>query len=124
MAWWPYIRQHNEAVSRIDFMSPGSEITTDYAPGEAFDVQQHDGSMLRLRKLHADYNPSDRYAAMSYMQAHAARGEVVTGLLFLDPLANDLHTALNTSTTALNALGMEQLSPGAATLAKINDSLR
>jgi 2-oxoglutarate ferredoxin oxidoreductase subunit beta len=47
---------------------------------------------LRLRKLHADYNPTDRYAAMSYMQQHQARGEVVTGLLYLDPLATDLHT--------------------------------
>jgi 2-oxoglutarate ferredoxin oxidoreductase subunit beta len=45
---YDYIRQHNEAVSRIDFMTPGCEITTDYAPNEAFDVQQHDGSMLRL----------------------------------------------------------------------------
>ncbi len=31
---YDYVRQHNEAVSRIDFISPGSEITTSYAPGE------------------------------------------------------------------------------------------
>jgi 2-oxoglutarate ferredoxin oxidoreductase subunit beta len=43
--------------------------------------------VLRLRKLHADYDPTDRYAAMSYMHEHQARGEVVTGLLYLDPLA-------------------------------------
>jgi 2-oxoglutarate ferredoxin oxidoreductase subunit beta len=121
---YDYVRQHNEAVSRIDFMTPGTEITTTYGPGETFDVLQHDGTTLRLRKLHEDYNPNDRYAALSYMNAHAARGEVVTGLLFLDPLANDLHTALNTSKTPLNALQQDQLTPSSAVLAKINASLR
>lgn len=121
---YDYVRQHNEAVSRIDFMTPGSEISAEYAPGEVAEVTQHDGSVLRLRKLHADYNPTDRYAAMSYMQQHAARGEIVTGLLYLDALATDLHLALNTSESPLATLGPTQLCPGAATLAKINASLR
>ena len=46
----------------------------DAAPGEVVDVRQHDGSLLRLRSLHADYDPTDRYAAMAYMQEHQARG--------------------------------------------------
>ena len=87
---YDYVRQHNEAVSRIDFITPGSEITAEYAPGEVVEVQQHDGSVLRLRKLHDDYDPTDRYAAMSYMNAHAARGEVVTGLLYLDRIGHRL----------------------------------
>jgi 2-oxoglutarate ferredoxin oxidoreductase subunit beta len=69
------------------------------------EVQQHDGSMLRLRKLHPDYDPTDRYKAMSYMHAHQARGEVVTGLLYVDPMATDLHMALNTTDKPLNTLG-------------------
>lgn len=121
---YDYIRQHNEAVSRIDFMTPGSEITTEYAPGTMVEVPQHDGTVLRLRKLHDDYDPTDRYAAMSYMQQHAERGEVVTGLLYLDPLATDLHTALNTSATPLNAFGAAELCPGSEVLDKINASLR
>jgi 2-oxoglutarate ferredoxin oxidoreductase subunit beta len=121
---YDYIRQHNEAVSRIDFITPRSEITTQYAPGEVVEVRQHDGSLLRLRKLHSDYNPTDRNAAMNYMQTHQARGEVVTGLLYVDPLATDLHTALNTSDTPLNMLGVQQLCPGAGALDRINASLR
>jgi len=121
---YDYVRQHNEAVSRIDFMSPRDEITTEYAPGAVVDVPQHDGSVLRLRKLHADYDPTDRYAAMSYMNAHHARGEVVTGLLYLDPLATDLLTAMNTTRVPLNALGEAELCPGAQALEKINASLR
>jgi 2-oxoglutarate ferredoxin oxidoreductase subunit beta len=121
---YDYVREHNEAVSRIDFMTPRSEIRTDYAPGELVEVQQHDGVTLRLRKLHADYDPTDRYGAMAFMQAHQARGEVVTGLLYVDPLATDLHAALNTRDTALNALGSPQLCPGAKALDQLNDSLR
>jgi 2-oxoglutarate ferredoxin oxidoreductase subunit beta len=119
-----YVRQHNEAVSRIDFMTPGEEITTTYAPGEAVDVPQHDGSVLRLRKLHADYDATDRYAALSYMQQHAAQGEIVTGLLYLDPLAGDLHASLNTVAAPLQSLARDTLCPGSAVLQKINAGLR
>ena len=121
---YDYVRQHNEAVSRIDFITPRSEITTEYAPGEVVEVPQHDGTVLRLRKLHPDYDATDRYAAMSYMNEHQSRGEVVTGLLYLDPLATDLHTAMNTSHRPLNALGAAQLCPGVQALEKINASLR
>ena len=121
---YDYVRQHNEAVSRIDFIPRRSEITTEYAPGEVVEVEQHDGTSLRLRKLHTDYDPTDRYAALSYMNAHQARGEVVTGLLYLDPLAVDLHVALNTSDTPLNKFGVKQLCPGSQALAKINAGLR
>jgi 2-oxoglutarate ferredoxin oxidoreductase subunit beta len=121
---YDYVRQHNEAVSRIDFITPRSEITTDYAPGQVVEVQQHDGSTLRLRKLHPDYDPTDRYAALSYMNEHQSRGEVVTGLLYLDPLATDLHTAMNTSHRPLNTMGVAQLCPGVKALDKINDALR
>ena len=121
---YDYVRAHNDAVSRIDFITPRSEITTAYGPGEVVDVQQHDGSTLRLRKLHTDYDPTDRYAAMSYMQTHQARGEVVTGLLYIDPLATDLHTALNTSEQPLNTMRADVLCPGSKVLDKINASLR
>ena len=79
---------------------------------------------MRLRKLHADYDATDRLGAMNHLQLHQARGEVVTGLIYVDPKADDLHAALNTSSRALNALAEPELCPGAATLAKINASLR
>jgi len=121
---YDYVRQHNEAVSRIDYMIPGEEITAEYPPGEVIDVPHTDGTILRLRKLHADYDPTDRYAALAYMHQHAARGELVTGLLYLDALATDLHLALNTCDTPLNALGEAALCPGSAALKSINAALR
>jgi 2-oxoglutarate/2-oxoacid ferredoxin oxidoreductase subunit beta len=121
---YDYVREHNEAVSRIDFISSRDEIKIDMAPGEVMDVRQHDGSLLRLRSLHAGYDPSDRYAAMAHMQRHQAMGEVVTGLLYVDPLATDLHNALNTSDRPLNSMGKPQLCPGSKALDRLNDSLR
>jgi 2-oxoglutarate ferredoxin oxidoreductase subunit beta len=119
-----YVREHNEAVSRIDFISSKTEITTEYAAGEVVEVRQHDGSMLRLRKLKDDYNPTDRLTAMNYMQSHAARGEVVTGLLYVDPLATDLHLSMNTMDAPLASLGPKDLCPGKAALDKINAGFR
>jgi 2-oxoglutarate/2-oxoacid ferredoxin oxidoreductase subunit beta len=121
---YDYVRQHNEAVSRIDYVSPGEEITAGYAPGEVIDVPHHDGTTLRLRKLHADYDPTDRYAALSYMHQHAARGELVTGLLYLDALSTDLHLALNTCDAPMNELDEATLCPGSAALNAINAALR
>src|SRR5216110_972093 len=54
---YEYVREHNEAVNRLDFMTPREEITVDYAPGTIEIVEQHDGSKLALRKLAADYDP-------------------------------------------------------------------
>jgi len=121
---YDYVRQHNEAVSRVDFMTMHSEISVDYPAGGVIDVPQHDGSVLHLRKLHADYDPTDRYAALSYMNAHHARGEIVTGLLYLDPIAPDLHISLNTSDQPLNSLREKDLCPGSKALDKINAGLR
>jgi 2-oxoglutarate ferredoxin oxidoreductase subunit beta len=119
-----YVREHNEAVNRLDFISGREEIVTEYAPGSVEVVAQHDGSLLKLRKLHADYDPHDRVSALGYLQHHTARGEIVTGLLYVDPEADDLHDHLDTVATPLNALGEAELVPGSAALAKLNASLR
>ena len=80
--------------------------------------------LLRLRKLAPDYDPTDRLSAISHLQLHQARGEVVTGLLYVDPGAEDLHDHLHTVQMPLNQLGDAELVPGSAALAAINDSLR
>jgi 2-oxoglutarate ferredoxin oxidoreductase subunit beta len=121
---YDYVRHHNEAVNRLDFIEHREEITADYAPGEVVNVPQHDGSTLRLRKLAPDYDPTDRIKVMNYLQERAAAGEVVTGLLYVDPNPADLHEHLNTVETPLNQLDVRELCPGAVTLERINASLR
>jgi len=121
---YEYVREHNEAVNRLDFIDVRAEITVDYAEGEMIDVTQHDGAIVRLRKLSAKFNAHDRVAAMNYVHERQAKGEVVTGWLYVDPESHDLHEHFNTTDTPLNRLGAESLSPGAKTLEKINASLR
>jgi len=121
---YDYVREHNETVNRIDFIKQHSEITVAYQPGEVTEIEQHDGSILRLRKLTNDYDPTNRYSALSYVNEHQAQGEVVTGLLYIDPDATDLHTALNTCDQPLNSLALDKLCPGSDILSKINMSFR
>lgn len=121
---YDYVREHNEAVNRLDFIEGKSEITTDYEPGTVIEVPQHDGSVVRLRKLTPEYDPTDRIKVMNYLQERAAAGEVVTGLLYVQPDAADLHAHLNTVDTPLNQLSERELCPGSVALERINAALR
>jgi 2-oxoglutarate ferredoxin oxidoreductase subunit beta len=80
--------------------------------------------VIRLRKLAPDYDASNRIGAMSYVQSRYAEGEIVTGLLYLEPDPRDLHGSLNTVAVPLNQLGERELCPGAAALEKLNASMR
>jgi 2-oxoglutarate ferredoxin oxidoreductase subunit beta len=61
---------------------------------------------------------------MAYVQSRYAQGEIVTGLLYVHAGARDLHSSLNTVNQPLNQLAERDLCPGAAALAKFNDTLR
>jgi 2-oxoglutarate/2-oxoacid ferredoxin oxidoreductase subunit beta len=121
---YDYVRAHNDAVNRLDFISSRDEITTDYAPGETRDVMLHDGGTIRLRKLDESYDPTDKVGAMAFLEAHRAAGEVVTGLLYLHPDSADLHDALETVDVPLNTLTDADLVPGSVVLSGVNASLR
>ncbi|MEZ5461633.1 2-oxoacid:ferredoxin oxidoreductase subunit beta [Dokdonella sp.] len=121
---YEYVREHNDAVNRLDVIPTRSEILVDYEPGESIEVAQHDGSTLRLHKIEPDYDPRDHIAATNYVQQHHAKGEVVTGLLYVDPDPSDLHQHLGTVEAPLNRLGVGELSPGLDVLDRINAGLR
>jgi 2-oxoglutarate/2-oxoacid ferredoxin oxidoreductase subunit beta len=121
---YDYVREHNEAVSRIDFIALGEEVQAESGPGEVIELSQGDGSLLRLRKLQADHDPTDRVRAMAHLHMHQAQGELITGLLFVDSKPRDLHDALSTAAMPLNRLGERELCPGAAILDELNSALR
>jgi 2-oxoglutarate/2-oxoacid ferredoxin oxidoreductase subunit beta len=119
-----YVREHNEAVNRLDVITGRAPIKVDYAPGSVEVVEQHDGTTVALRKIDSEYDLHDRYAAMSFIQQQAAKGQVVTGLLYVERESDDLHGHLNTVEAPLNALNEKELCPGSAALDKINAGLR
>src|SRR5947209_12624614 len=121
---YDFVREHNEAVNRLDFMSGRAPIKVDYEPGSVQMVEQHDGTTIALKKIAADYDANDRLGAMSFLQQHAAKGQIVTGLIYVDSEPEDLHHNFNTVDAPLNSLNEPELCPGSAALEKINASLR
>jgi 2-oxoglutarate/2-oxoacid ferredoxin oxidoreductase subunit beta len=119
-----YVREHNEAVNYLDVHTAREEISIDYAPGSVEVVKQHDGSLLRLRKLAGDYDVHSRTEALGFLQHHHAKGEIVTGLLYVDPAPDEMHGYMNTTATPLNVLTEAELCPGAAALDRLNAGLR
>ncbi len=121
---YDYVRGHSGNLVDADFIVSGEEITADYDPGTVQDVAMPDGATLRLRKLEESYDPHDRVQALTHVQRAAEAGEVVTGLLYVDPNASDCHDVLGTPTTPLNALDESVLCPGTEALERVNASLR
>ena len=119
-----YVREHNEAVNALDFVSERAPITTDYAPGEVQNVKLHDGSIISLRKIGPGYDVHNRVAAINYLMEREHAGEIVTGLIYIEEDPGDMHDRLQTVDKPLNQLTDADIVPGAAALAKINASLR
>ncbi len=121
---YDYVRAHNEALDEVDLVPERDAISADYAEGESLEVEMHDGSVLRLHKLDAGHDPRDADSALSAIRMRAKRGEVATGLLYLDPAEEDLHTALGTDERPLNAVPISELCPGRDALDRINAQYR
>src|SRR5881392_411139 len=67
---YDFVRAHNEAVNRLDFMSARSPITAEVPAGAVREIPMHDGGSIRLRKSHAEYDPHDKVGALAYLEAH------------------------------------------------------
>ncbi len=111
-------------IVSADFVPPASEITTDYVPGSAVSVQLHDGSTVRLRKLAEDYDTGNRQAAADEVERHRSKGEVPTGLFFVDPNSRDMHDISGTTEVPLSQVPFEKLCPGSAALDELQKTFR
>lgn len=121
---YDYVREHMETTAMMDFVPIAREITAEYEEGSAKMLTMHDGSVISLRKLANDWEPTDRISAINAVQHAKKKGEILTGLLYMDPETADLHEMIQTSDKPLNALTKDELCPGSEMLAKLNASLR
>ena len=87
-------------------------------------VTLHDGSTILLKKVNPDYDPTRRNTALSYLEKQRDRGEIITGLLFIDPDVPDMHAQANTATRPLRDLPFEELNPGRKALAELMSDMR
>jgi 2-oxoglutarate ferredoxin oxidoreductase subunit beta len=122
---YDYVRAHNMASeNKLDYVEPKEEITADYAEGTSLPVALHDGSQLVLHKLGSQHDPRDADAAIMAIRTSANRGEVATGVLFVNEAQQDMHDILATDQRPLNAIPVSELCPGSKALEAINARLR
>jgi len=90
---YAYVKEHDEEIQDISFIPYYEEIRVDYEPGTTTDVQLHDGSHLRLKKLSTEeHDPSNRVAAIQLIEESRRKGQLVTGLLYIDEQMEDFAT--------------------------------
>jgi 2-oxoglutarate ferredoxin oxidoreductase subunit beta len=109
---YKYVKAHDVAIQELDFIPFFENIEADYPEGTATDVELHDGSHLRLRKLgEGEHDPGDRISALRVIHEARAKGEVLTGLLYLKEDAKDLATLENIPQKPLRDFTEAELRP-------------
>ncbi|MBL7816314.1 MAG: 2-oxoacid:ferredoxin oxidoreductase subunit beta [Saprospiraceae bacterium] len=121
---YDYTREHIEALSMVDFVPEKSEITVEYSEGASKSVELHDGSHVNLHKLAAGWDPTDRNSSITRLHDARKKGEILTGLLYIDTDSHELHDVIKTVDTPLNQLKQAVLTPSQAALAEINAGFR
>ena len=119
-----YTREHYREVAPVDFVPLQREITASNEAGSAVSVTMHDGSVVRFRQVGQEYDPTDRDAAYAHVRSLQDKGEVVTGLLYIEQSGRDMHAVANTVERPLIDVPYESLCPGSAALQTLMDEYR
>src|ERR1700745_518671 len=81
---YKFMQENDEPINEIGFVASFEDIDVDYDSGQVYDVQLHDGSNLRLRKLHEDYDPTNRANAVKTLMEAEEKNEVLTGVFYIN----------------------------------------
>ena len=121
---YSYTRQFFHRAMHLDYVPPAEEIKAAYDEGEVMSIEMHDGSRILLRKISKDYSMNNRGAALDYIRSHHRKGEIVTGLLYIDESEPDLHKINHTIAAPLCTLDFETLCPVSEALATLQQRFR
>jgi 2-oxoglutarate ferredoxin oxidoreductase subunit beta len=81
---YKFMQENDDPINEIGFVPSFEEIAVDYNSGEVYEVEMHDGSNLRLRKLHEDYDPTDKANAVRTLMEAQTNGEILTGVFYIN----------------------------------------
>ncbi|MGA3033352.1 MAG: 2-oxoacid:ferredoxin oxidoreductase subunit beta [Terracidiphilus sp.] len=81
---YKFLQENDEPINEIGFVPSFEDIEVDYDSGQVYDVEMHDGSQLRLRKLLEDYDPTDKANAVRTLMEAQEKGEILTGVFYID----------------------------------------
>lgn len=121
-----FTRSHNAELTAVDFVPLRREITSDSEGNgrSATSITMHDGSVVRFRRVAEDYDPTNRDAAYAHVRALQQKGEVATGLLYIDGGGPDMHAVSRTVDRPLVEIPYEELCPGSAALHELMEEFR
>ena len=121
---YKYMQEHDEPINELGFVPVFEDIQVEYDHGTTLDVKMHDGSSLRLRKIREDYDPTDKVTAVrTLMEAHE-KGEVLTGVFYVDTEKPSFTELLNLVDQPLSSLPESVTRPSKDVLDKVMASLQ
>jgi 2-oxoglutarate ferredoxin oxidoreductase subunit beta len=112
-------KEHESPLHDVTFVPAREEIQVSYEPGETTNVTMHDGSILVLKKLDRDYDPTDRMQATQLLEDARAKQLLVTGLIYLNRDQPPLPVAEDLPEEPLASLPPEKLRPSEESLADV-----
>jgi 2-oxoglutarate/2-oxoacid ferredoxin oxidoreductase subunit beta len=121
---YKYMKEHEEPLQEVSFVPSFEEINVDYDPGSTVEVTMHDGSRLRLRKLEEEYDAKNRLMAIHRLNESHEKGEVLTGVFYVNPEAPSFIDLLNMTDQPLATLPQSAVRPGREVLEQIMEELR
>jgi 2-oxoglutarate ferredoxin oxidoreductase subunit beta len=120
---YTYSKEHQELLHMIGFVPEYEQIEVDYEAGTVREVQMHDGSRIVLRKLEEDYDPADPMQALERLNKAIREGQMLTGLVHLQPQKKSFIEQLNMVDEPLATLPLERVRPSKEALDTIMKSL-
>src|SRR5215469_7885563 len=116
-----YMKDHEMPLHELDFVPYFEDISVEIQEGDTTSVRMHDGSYLRIRKLARDFDPTNRLAALAALEEAETKGEVLTGVLYLNTSKPTFTDLLNLSEEPLVSLPESKLRPGPTVLLEVMD---
>jgi 2-oxoglutarate ferredoxin oxidoreductase subunit beta len=117
-------KEHQAPIHDVTYVPRYEEIEVVYSPGERTNVEMHDGSLLMLKKLERDYDPTDRQAAMLILEETRARQVLITGLIYINKDQPSLQEVEGLVDTPLTKLKEEDLRPSPESLLEVMANFR
>lgn len=90
------VKEHLVQLQELGYIHSQEEIKVEYEEGEYKEVEMADGSKLLLKKLDSkNHDISDRALALTSLQESNSKGEILTGLFYLDSQKPNLQKLMN-----------------------------
>ncbi len=121
---YSYMKEHDEMLNELDFVPYYDDISVDIAEGEVQDVTMHDGSTLRIKKLGREYDPTNKFDALKALDEAGKKGEVLTGVFYIDTHKPNFMEMLGLEEAALATLPESKVRPPKELLDQVMEELR